>query len=187
MFEAIYFKQAYLGGLPLILLRDRFAFLKGAILDIFAAPGDPGPVGVLLRLLQYYEEMATVRREVDRGLKRREIHNRATGRVARDLPFDGEMAGAPTAGSDAVFQKIVARLLEARGIHCPCLDEGAWAARLIDHDAGVDVLHIDFECEKCGKFGSIEVERAAFEELGRGLKGPGPGGPRGGLASGSDD
>ena len=50
-FAALYFKLDHLGGLPLILLRDRFAFLKESILDILAAPGEPGPVGVLLRLL----------------------------------------------------------------------------------------------------------------------------------------
>jgi hypothetical protein len=187
LFEALYFKQDHLGGLPLILLRDRFAFLKEAILDIFAAPGEPGPVGVLLRLLQYYEEMASARREVDRGLKRREIHNRATGRVARTLSLDIGMSGTPAAASNDLFRLIAARLRDDQGINCPCPDAGSWTARLLDGEAGGGVLLIEVECEGCGHSGRIEVERGEFEEIGRELKGPGPRRPREGPRSGSDD
>ena len=172
-FAALYFKQVHLGGLPLILLRDRFAFLKEAILDILAAPGEPGPVGVLLRLLQYYEEMTTARRAVDRGLKRRDIHNRATGKVARTLPVDDEMSGPSTAGGNDFFQEIVAQLVEDRGIHCPCPEGGAWKGRLRDNKTGGEMLIIDIECEKGVHSERIEVTRGEFKEIGQELGGIG--------------
>jgi len=170
LFEALYFKQDYLGGLPLILLRDRFPFLKEAILDIFAAPGDPGPVGVLLRLLQYYEEMDSARREVDRGLKRREIHNKATGQVARTVSLDDGMSGTSAAASNDLFGKIAAWLRDDRGINCLCTDAGTWTARLLDGEVDGEVLLIDVECEQCCYSERIEVERGEFEEIGRELK-----------------
>jgi hypothetical protein len=45
-FEAIFFMQPHFGRLPLILFQDRFEFLKEAIMDIIANPGDSKPVGV---------------------------------------------------------------------------------------------------------------------------------------------
>ncbi len=39
-FGSLYRKQPYLGGLPLVLLNDRFAFLREAILDVWADPLD---------------------------------------------------------------------------------------------------------------------------------------------------
>lgn len=40
LFESLYRKRPYLGGLPLVLLRDRFAFLREAVLDVWAVPHD---------------------------------------------------------------------------------------------------------------------------------------------------
>jgi hypothetical protein len=172
LFGALYFKSPHLGGLPLVLLRDRFGFLREAILDVFDAPGEPGPLGVLLRLLQFYEEMASERRAVDRGLKRREIHNRATGRVARIEVLDEEKSDEPAPGSGGLFLRIAVRLCSDRGVRCGCRNTGSWTAGLLQHGAGRNMLPIDVECEVCGHSESLRVGREKFEEIGWGLTDP---------------
>ena len=176
----MYSGQPHLGGLPLILLRDRFPFLRGATLGVLAAPGDPGPVGVLLRLLQYYEEMAAARREVDRGYKRRAHHRDARGRVAGASPLDFEPI-APAAGArSGPFDEIVARLLEARGGPLPGAAAGDWRARLLGGKADDDSLEIAIECQGSGHVETIRVGRAEFERAGREVLGAGsPSAPRG--------
>ena len=116
--------------------------------------------------------MAAARREVDRGLKQHAIHNRATGRIARTLSVDDEMAGSSTAAWKSCFRKVVAQIVEDRGIQCLCPEAGAWKSWLPDEAEG-DVLLIDIGCDECGHTESIEVTRGEFTRIGRGLKKPG--------------
>lgn len=70
-YKAVYSRQPWLGGLSLCMLWGRFDFLREAIWDVIERPGDPVPVGTLLRLLQYYADAAPLRRDVDRQRKRK--------------------------------------------------------------------------------------------------------------------
>jgi hypothetical protein len=166
LFEALYLKQPHLGGLPLVLLRDRFDFLREAILDALGAPGEPGPVGVLLRLMQYYEEMAAARRDVDRGYKNRAHHRDAKGRVARTLPLVDDPSGPHAEAPDDLFQEIAARLREGREVRCACAAAGPRRARLPRDGADDGVVVIVDECERCDRHERIEVPRPEFERIG---------------------
>ncbi len=71
LFELMYEKQPCFGNLPMALLAERMGFMRRAILGIWETPVDKSHVGVLHRLLQYYAEMASRRRQADRQIKER--------------------------------------------------------------------------------------------------------------------
>jgi hypothetical protein len=166
-FGALYFKQPHLGGLPLILLRDRFDLLRGAALDIMAAPEETGPIGVLLRLLHYYEEMVSQRREVDRGYRRRGHHREASGRVARTFPLGFEKPGPRDEPPNELFQEIAVRLVEGRDVLCSCPAGGTRTARLLGGGDDDEVIVIVVECDGCDLSDRIEVARQEFDRIGR--------------------
>ena len=165
-FEAMYFKQLYFGGLPLVMLRERFAFLCEGILDVMDDPGDSERVGVLLRLIHYYSEMATLRRDVDREYKRRSHHRDARGKISRTYELDASDMSESKATLSRDFGQIADRLREARGISCPCGATGSWEARLVGDGTGDGVVAIEVVCPKCEHSATIELTRAEFARVG---------------------
>jgi hypothetical protein len=177
-YETLFYGQDYLGGLPLVLLRHRFEFLEGAFADLVARPGDPAAVGVLLRLLAYYGEMASARREVDRAWKRRDP---SSGRRRAD-PVRTRVRDATRPRTGPLvdrFRPIVAHLLEGRGLGCACPD---FDARLCEGAGRAAHLCIAVECERCGYAEEVRVGRAEFEQVGRVLFPEDTRGPTGGLS-----
>jgi hypothetical protein len=177
-YEALFSKQDHIGGLPLVLLRHRFDVIEGTLDDLVARPGDPAAAGVLLRLLQYYGEMASARRAVDRARKRRPPYPGRRG-PGREPTLDLEAADQRTGPSGGPFRRIVARLLEVRGLGCSCPDRDAWSAWLREGDECAEDHRIGVECERCGYDDELRVGRGEFERVGRGLLPGVPPGPAG--------
>src|SRR5262249_38096598 len=94
-FEAVYCPQPYLAGLSLVLLRERFDFLREIILEMFDNPMDEHLPGVLLRMLWYYGEMVRNRREADRVSKQRSQQRNRHGQPASMLTLDEEWDSPP--------------------------------------------------------------------------------------------
>jgi hypothetical protein len=166
-FKAMYFKQTYFGGLPLVMLRERFAFLREGILDVMDDPGGSERVGVLLRLIHYYyySEMATLRRDVDRGYKRRSQHRDARGKISRTYEVDANVADGSEATPNSPFRQIADRLREATGIACSCGATGSWEATLLRDGAGDGLAAVDVVCPGCEHFATIELTRAEFARV----------------------
>jgi hypothetical protein len=174
-FEALYLGHPRLGGLPLVMLQARFVLFRGAILDVLDEPGDDDCVGVLLRMLQFYAEMAAARRDADRVRKRRgsDRGNGATrpGPSGRD---PGASEG-PEAAGNRHFLRIVDGARRSRGISCACDEGGIWKASLLDCDEGVgNELRIGLECPGCGHEEELMLGRGEFERIGRQLGTPTP-------------
>ena len=70
VYELLYYRQARLGDLPLVLLKPRFDFVREAILDLLGDPSDEQCFAVFNRLLSNYAVMANDRRHADRLAKR---------------------------------------------------------------------------------------------------------------------
>ncbi|OAI45577.1 hypothetical protein AYO44_12815 [Planctomycetaceae bacterium SCGC AG-212-F19] len=70
IFKQMHLPQPYFGNLPLILVVDRFGFMQDVLWEIWQGIPPTEVVPVLHRVLDYYAEMATKRREVDRAMKR---------------------------------------------------------------------------------------------------------------------
>jgi hypothetical protein len=163
-FDAAYTGQSYLGGLPLVMLRERFVFLRGAILDLLEDPADPSRVGVLLRLLDFYATMTAKRREADRFAKRRGPKTRpAIAAIDHDASTD---ASGVVKQPFHLFDSIAEELRKARGIACPCGARGNWCATQVEGDECADPIVLQIDCESCGQSETMEVGRAEFAEIG---------------------
>jgi hypothetical protein len=165
-FASLYRKQRHFGGLPFVLLHDRFGFLREAILDVWDDPCDAARQGVLLRLLEYYSTMVTRRREADRRYKARSRHRNDQNRVAQVLPLDPERdsGGEPVTDS---FQEIATILRESRGASCRCGSTRHWRAGLATGDISADPIRIEDVCGECGHREAVEITRGEFEAAGR--------------------
>ena len=65
VFEQMHLPQSHFGGLPLILLADRFDFCSLAIGGVVEDPGDRDKIATLHRMLDNYATLARERRKVD--------------------------------------------------------------------------------------------------------------------------
>jgi hypothetical protein len=164
-FKALYLGQPELGGLPLVMLRDRFTFLREAVLAVMNDPNEGRHLGVLLRLIHYYGEMVSLRREVDRSYKRRSQHRNTKGQVARtdSLIDDAIVAGAEPPALE--FQRIAERLRQRRAITCECGLAGLWKAALHGERPGEESVEISLTCQACGAARTIETTREEIRSV----------------------
>ncbi len=162
-FESLYQNQSYLGGFPLVLLHDRFDFLREAILDVLADPSDVLRVGVVLRLLDYYGTMVCHRREADRQYKAQPRNEQ--NRVVQVLPFDPDrdFGVAPARNT---FQEIAGALRESRQASCLCVTNGHWEANLVSTHDLADPVVIEDTCGECGHSEPVEISRKEYTEVG---------------------
>ncbi len=65
LFEQAYLPQPAYGGLPLLMLMDRGAIIEPAIMKLWDKTHDPWQIAVFHRVLQYFEQMVSVRRQAD--------------------------------------------------------------------------------------------------------------------------
>lgn len=114
-FEQMLCPQPCFGNLPLVLLVERFPFLHSVLWEIWENPGEPEPIAVLHRLLAYYAEMASTRRNIDRRVQQRRDDMRlGGGRVPLIGPLppesaddDSDEAGPDEAGGEDDMNRTV--------------------------------------------------------------------------------
>jgi hypothetical protein len=75
-FERVHLKQDYFGGLPSLMLAERFPQLWSILTDVWEEVDNREAVAVMHRLLYYYSEMASTRRVADRLAKARKAGTR---------------------------------------------------------------------------------------------------------------
>ncbi len=165
--EDFYYRHAYLanpayGGLPLLLLRDRYEDLSAAITNVWNNPCDRGAIAVLHRVMLYYAALIGNRRAADRMYKRCAMNKAMYGRV----PVEETLLGEPAAASDnweqCVFSEIATRLATARGLVCE-FGHHDWQSVLISTDKTFVCLNL--RCPDLGFNESITVPRAEFEAV----------------------
>ena len=88
IFEMVYQKQSYLGNLPLLLLKERIPFLKAPMLALLNGQDDFDFAGTVHQLLNYYSEMADMRRGVDRTTQAFSVACRSQNRKINFFEFD---------------------------------------------------------------------------------------------------
>lgn len=166
-FDRIYNRQAFLGNLPLILLQDRFDFLRECLLAILANPGEIRWEGTLLRLLQYYGEMTATKRLGDRRYKQQSQHRNSDNRSAGTWTLRNDES-APEVAVD-LFQQVAEYLREERQAACRCETTLRWRAKLDDGETTpAEIVLADF-CERCGHTEPVRLTRLRFQEIGEGL------------------
>ncbi len=155
-FNALFRKQALLGGIPLVLLYDRSRILREVFQDVLADPLDARQIGVLFRMLEYYGTMVSNRRAADRLYKSRSgLQNKSMEiALAHELHANTEEASSTKSKR---FHKIAEELRAIRGAKCPCGITLSWLATLDAEDDANDTVVIDDDCETCGHHETIRV------------------------------
>jgi hypothetical protein len=91
LFSRMYLAQQDTGGMPLILLHDRFEVLRPAILEIWSNPTSPLPIQVLWQMIYWYSNLVENRRSGDRRSKQRAANRNESGRAAMDHSLETEV------------------------------------------------------------------------------------------------
>lgn len=164
LFASLYRKDLRLGGLPLILLHERFGFVREAILDIWEQPRNRRRVGTLLRLLHYYADMASKKRDSDRRYKQQSRHRNQSNRSAVMLPLDADRDAARLEQDQ--FQEIAAVLRKNRGDSCRCGTTREWHAKVVEEKTTSRVIVLDDGCGTCGETIRVKVPVERFREIG---------------------
>lgn len=149
-YEHMHLPQPYLGNLPLVLLGPRLGFVKELLWDLWERLPDQSLVPVFHRLLDYYETMASRRREADRRIK--------SGRPQ-------QLVQEPSAPPDENqrFQDIAAEVRELKKIDCGCPHRD-WLAELKGRPgAKIRILH---RCIVCNFEKETTLTRERFTEIG---------------------
>jgi hypothetical protein len=146
VFEAIYFSQPWLGGIPLVLLHRYFGPIREAIQDLWLDPKNSQYQGVLLRVLEYHAEMVRKRREADRAAKR-------CGKTGRQVPLsDRPPATDETSleNQDFDLRELAAELGRASGLSCTCGAASDFQASFDFQGSSLETINVDFVCGRCG-------------------------------------
>lgn len=164
LFEAIYYRRQELGGLPLVMLQSRFSDIHEAAVEVLGDPTDPNRIGVLLRILEYYADMASKRRRADREYKNRSKHQNAAGRTSMHLETQDTDRGTPNATSG--FDDIAVEHRRRRKSACRCATTDAWEAK-VDERSSSGVVVINDGCCICGHSESVEVSLNELRDIAR--------------------
>ncbi len=169
-FAALYLGQPYLGGIPLIMLWERFPFLRGRCSSSWAIPT------IAAGRASCYACWRTTPRwpsDAERPIslyKRRANQRNDVGRLALNLPLDddsGTLSDDPMA--HAASREFADRLRWLGGISCPCGAGGIWHAELEDQGAD-DAIEVGVHCMKCGRGDHFPVRRDELAWVGRGMQ-----------------
>jgi hypothetical protein len=164
IFKLMYLKRSDLGGLLLVMLRNRFGVAQEIIREMWDTPENAHLTGTFLRLVQFYGEMTSKRRDADRRYKEISKQRNKDGEVAKTFNLRDDDASCGT--EDDPFSKIAGQLREQRNATCDCGLTEKWKATVISNPNEGDVV-IDELCPNCGHQETVTVPRQTFEDTAR--------------------
>jgi hypothetical protein len=156
-FQAMYYRQAYLGGLPLALVMERRNFVQPAIVQLWENPGDKALTGALHQLLRYYSEMVPIYREAER-LKKRVPAGFKSG--AFKPGTEGLIAARD--GDRSLLDLAYGELIERHGIECRACHKAPRGRLILDRFREARSFMLEAICEEHGPIQSVEI---AWEEI----------------------
>ena len=159
------FEQTYLMNrwfdLPLIILHDRFGFLKEAIPEFWNDPEAPDALAVVHTMLHYYSQIIERRREADRLHKRNRPEPTGTHFPSEQSLFESDIISS-IAWKPTNFAAIAVRTAGDLGYKCDF--EGRQFEAGIVEDQNDDVISFRLICVDAGFDEIIVVERKEFEK-----------------------
>lgn len=165
LFDLLYLRQPFLANLPLALIVERLHFLKPALLRLWNTGFSEEKVRVLHRMMYYYAELASNRREADRRSKKNKspMGDSSVGEIESETPLEVALnpylAAANQPDIDP-FREAVEHLMELHGVRCEpgCAN---WDYEIVSQDD--NSYKIDIYCE-CPEPNSFEVSKEEFEK-----------------------
>jgi hypothetical protein len=161
-FSAMFFRRPVLGGLPLLLLNDRFDLLKEIGGELLADPTNPQLVGVLLRMLEFYGDMGEKRRTADKAYKKRSLKRNVEGRPANEQSLtDESQAVVPTPD---FIQDLADELRERSGRSCRCNSTSSWEC-VLKNIPSRKAMSFKYKCTDCHFRMTIQKTYGELTEL----------------------
>jgi hypothetical protein len=162
LFDALYRGKTFLGGLPLVLVLERFEFLTDALQAVWTDPRDGQAVGALLRMLAYYGEMARKRRAADVHANQRGHARNSKAKVAGEVTLDPARDQREREESDEVM-RTAAAIAVIKGVRCPCGADAKWQFRVADEIDPTRPFPVSLECQTCRVSQSVICTAAEFQ------------------------
>jgi hypothetical protein len=121
LFRQMYLPQSYLGGLSLVLVKERLPQLGPILSDLWENPKTSDARFILYRVLNFYADMVEVRRAADRKSKQLS----AASESVREERTNVEQIESFSSQSPSVANQLMEYIraaLEQRGLGCPKCD-----------------------------------------------------------------
>lgn len=168
IYSAMFKRQTWLGGLPLLLIATQFPALRELVEDVLNAPVDAQAKGALLRAMYTYSEMIGRKRESERLLKQRShARNRqAAAAILLDVDQVDQRDAVSENSEPDEFQIIAAEFRESARRKCNCRISPMWIAELRSgSEVRTFVRWVD-NCLKCHTSIPIRVSLLDFRKIG---------------------
>ncbi|MHB1425249.1 MAG: hypothetical protein ACYC3I_18925 [Gemmataceae bacterium] len=135
-FERMHLKQICFGGLPSMMLAERFPQLQLILPDVLGDEDNSGAIAIMHRLLEYYAEMAVARRSADRLTKARTKGTRRKGHITIDveLPSEEQNKSREDTDKSEVLNHLAEQIRLDQRISCFCQNPD-WGMLAEDNDA----------------------------------------------------
>jgi hypothetical protein len=152
IFEHTFLPQKTLGGLPMILIAERFDVYSTILAELLHALPSLEAVPIFHQLLDWYSVMATRRREADRDRKRR-----------RKVEFDDTKYIPPQKSTK--IEDFAEYIREKENILCKCRPPicPSWEADLSEETGGS--ITLKNHCRRCDFVSKVTYPRGQWAEL----------------------
>jgi hypothetical protein len=170
VFERMHMKQPCFGNLPSFILAERFPQLRPILTSVWEDEDNSKAMAIMHRLLAYYAEMATARRDADRLIKSRKDgeKGRATKPVEVELPSAELNAATPVPPMSAnaeLLEDLAEELASAEEINCGC-QQPHWGLQ-VDRGFSPDktTVLLTLCCHKCSFTQDLSRQVSSLREL----------------------
>jgi hypothetical protein len=160
IFNLLYLRNRYFGGLSLVMLAERLEFLGRHLWQLIQDPADIGKRAILYRLLSFYSAMSDIRRAADRRSKQRLQPNQRTSQLHESTQ---QWKQSKSDTSDNLITEIAEKVCDMLQIQCGCAKPD-WAMDGIDFfDDGLVTATMTCSNKGCGfskrvKFSAADLE-----------------------------
>jgi hypothetical protein len=156
VFEEMHLPRPHFGGLPFILLWDRYEFVESVVLDLCENPGDRRTIQVFHCLLHFYADMSSRRRLIDQDVKR------ASADEYHDDPGPCKYQLTSESRGNNISSEIADYILEKKGTTCSC-SVPVWKSSVtVDPDVRITITAV---CSLCHKRRRVIVPWAEFLQI----------------------
>jgi hypothetical protein len=168
-FERMHLKQPFFGGLPSLMLAERFPQLNPILTDVWEEEDNREAIAIMYRLLDYYSEMAATRRATDRLTQSRKAGTRNKGHITVDVELpstiDEDFSSPKSASGEPsdVLDHVAERLRSRFGVSCRC-QSSDWGLRP-NGDIEEDEADVILYCRECNFEQDLRVSLRELREL----------------------
>jgi hypothetical protein len=169
-FERMHLKQPFFGGLPSLMLAERFPQLNPILTDVWEEEDNGEAVAIMHRLLYYYSEMAAARRATDRLTQSRKAGTRNRGHITVDVELpstvDEDFSSPKSASGEPsdVLDHVAERLRSRFGVSCRC-QSSVWSLRSNEIEEEEDEADVVLYCRECNFEQDLRVSLRELREL----------------------